>query len=216
MTLSTIAYRPIDEQLSFGQAANTQTLGYVGRTPGTAVRDSDAWYTPSVYVESARSVMGSIDLDPFSSRAANRIIRAAYYFTPETSALLHAWRDEHKRRTYPHGVNVWLNPPYSAGFLPQAVGAFLKAYEAGDIRQAVVLVNNATETKWFHRLRSHSLAVCFPTHRIAFTTCDGKHEAGNTRGQAFFYYGPTENHTEVFVEEFAAYGWVIAREKGWA
>ncbi|MFA6385960.1 MAG: hypothetical protein WCW29_04420, partial [Candidatus Paceibacterota bacterium] len=33
------------------------------------------WYTPSVYIEAAREVMGSIDIDPASTALANETIK---------------------------------------------------------------------------------------------------------------------------------------------
>lgn len=196
------------------QPASIHRLGYCGRTPGTPERDSDAWYTPPAYIASARQVMGSIDLDPFSSATANRIVQARYYFSPEKSALTHHWRDVRKRRSFPQGVTVWMNPPYSVHLLPSALETFLRYWHSRDIAQAIVLVNNCTETQWFRAMREASQAVCFPTTRIAFLAPDGKQVSGNTRGQAFFYYGPTAA-AERFCEEFRQYGWTIAQHRGW-
>lgn len=55
------------------------------------------WYTPSKYIEAARAVMGSIDLDPATTEQANKTICAKKYYTRETNGLLQEW----------HG-NVWL------------------------------------------------------------------------------------------------------------
>jgi len=45
--------------------------------------------------------------------------------------------------------------------------------ENGDIKQAIVLVNNATETAWFSVLISIATAVLFPVRRIKFYTPGG-------------------------------------------
>lgn len=37
---------------------------------------SNEWFTPARYVEAAREVLGSIDLDPASCEAGNRIVQA--------------------------------------------------------------------------------------------------------------------------------------------
>ena len=47
------------------------------------------WYTPSRYIESARRVMGSIDLDPASCEKANRTVKAGTYYTVEDNGLLY-------------------------------------------------------------------------------------------------------------------------------
>lgn len=194
--------------------ASVSHLAYCGRQPGTMIRDSDAWYTPPQYIASARIVMGSIDLDPFSSDDANRIVQARYYFTASTSAFERPWRHAARKRAYPQGLNVWMNPPYSVTLLPLALEAFLTHWTAGDIAQAVVLVNNCTETQWFKAMRSKSTAVCFPTSRIAFLAPDGKQVSGNTRGQVFFYYGSHEGAAR-FMTIFAQHGWTIEKQRGW-
>jgi phage N-6-adenine-methyltransferase len=187
-------------------------LAYVGRQPGTPVRPSDAWRTPQIYIDSARGVMGTIDLDPFSSPEANVFVGARYFFTPEQSALGRRWCPPARRRHFPAGLNVFMNPPYGSQMIPAVTHAFTTAWHQGDIQQAVVLLNNATETLWFRRLRALASAACFPTGRIAFVAEDGTASSGNTRGQVFLYMGgwPTR-----FREEFAPYGWTITKEGGW-
>ena len=194
--------------------ADVNRLGYIGRKPGATLpdRDADSWYTPISYVEAARAVMDGIDLDPFSSEKANETIRATRILTEDRSAFVNAWRKD--KRKYPNGVRVWMNPPYSSGLISRAVDAFLENLSAGHIDQAVVLVNNATDTQWFRALRERSAAVCFTHHRISFEATDGKRVSGNTRGQTFFYFG-SESRAEAFVVEFSRFGWCISKTMGW-
>jgi DNA N-6-adenine-methyltransferase (Dam) len=199
-----------------GSQANKAHLGYVGRQPGTPVRDSDEWYTPRCFIEHARTVMGTIDLDPFSSPAANQVVKAAYYFDPLTSAFDRPWRSPKQKRQYPNGVNVWMNPPYGMPLIAQAIDTLGAACHRGDVAQAIVLVNNATETRWFQLLCELGTALCFPRQRIAFTAPDGKAIGGNTRGQAFFYLAPYHNKTADFLQEFAAVGFVIPLKEQYA
>ena len=42
--------------------------------------NSDEHNTPSFLIEAAREVMGGIDLDPMSNKAANKIIQAMNFF----------------------------------------------------------------------------------------------------------------------------------------
>lgn len=196
------------------QPANVNRLAYIGRKPGTYARDSDAWYTPKSYVDAARRVMGGIDLDPFSSEEANATVRATLIFTEKLSAFDCPWRTLRMAQEYPEGLRVWMNPPYSAGLIQRAAAVFLEARAAGHISQAVVLVNNSTETQWFKALREAAEAVCMTTHRIAFEAADSKRVSGNTRGQVFFYFG-TAAQAEAFSVEFSAFGWCISRARGW-
>ena len=71
------------------------------------------------------------------------------------------------------------------------------------LQEGIILVNNATETKWFQTLLTNASSICFTNHRISFWNADGKVVSNNTRGQAFFYFG---NHAEKFNAIFASHG----------
>lgn len=146
------------------------------------------WYTPAEYIEAARTVMGTIDLDPASNDFANGTVKAETYYTEETNGLTHEWTG-----------NIWMNPPYSGGVISQ----FVKKLVESDFTQAIVLVNNATDTEWFRMLTSKAKAIVFTTGRIRFVKRDG---AKNTplQGQAFVYFG--KNRLK-FVEVFSRFGW---------
>src|SRR3990167_189333 len=60
------------------------------------------WYTPKNYIDAAKQVMGSIDLDPASSAKANEIVQANKYYSKDDNGLTQEWAG-----------NIWLNPPYS-------------------------------------------------------------------------------------------------------
>lgn len=116
------------------------------------------WYTPSVYVDKARRVMGSIDLDPASCAEANKTVQATKYFTKDDDGLAKAWL----------ASTVWLNPPYSGRLVRAFVKRICDCVYLGYVKTAVVLVNNSTETRACQRLLDNSLAVCFPSTRISF------------------------------------------------
>jgi phage N-6-adenine-methyltransferase len=179
--------------------ANPARLGYVGRSPLKVARDGDSWFTPPEYVESVRAVMGGIDLDPFTSEKANEIVDAAHILTAERSAFDHSWK-------FGKATRVFMNPPYSAGMCARAVDRFLQQFAAKAFAEAIVLVNNATDTRWFGALVSRCAAVCFTHHRISFWNADRKNISGNTRGQAFFYFG---RRVDRFRSEFERHGFVL-------
>lgn len=173
--------------------ADARLLGYVGSQPGST-RDSDSWYTPDDYLESARIVLGGIGFDPFTSEAANVRVQAKQFYTIDDDAFEQPW---------PVVGSVWMNPPYSRGVCAKSVETFIGEYQNGAFKRGIVLVNNATEAKWFQALLLHCTAVCLTDHRISFWNEDGKAKSGNTRGQAFFYFG---EEPELFVKEFDQWG----------
>lgn len=146
------------------------------------------WYTPAEYIEAAREVMGSIDLDPASNELANKTVKAQTFYTAETNGLNKEWFG-----------NVWLNPPYSASL----VQAFAEKVVSSDFQQAVILVNNATDTAWFRKLIEKANAILFTTGRIRFYKTDGE-KGAPLQGQAFIYYGDS---VEKFLEVFGKFGW---------
>ncbi len=185
--------------------ADKNKLAYIGSKPGDGrgkVRDSDSWFTPSMYTDMAREVMGDIDLDPFSSRAANEHVKAKRYFDIKADAFKQQWFQDQGR--------VFMNPPYGRKIIDAAIDVFLANLANQSIAQGIVLVNNATETRWFHSLLRFSDVICFPDRRIAFETDDGKHVSGNTRGQVFLYFG---HKTGRFEDIFGKIGAVLIPAK---
>ena len=151
---------------------------------------NNEWYTPAEYIEAAREAMSSIDLDPASNDIAQKVVKADTYYTAETNGLDKEW----------YG-NVWLNPPYASELIGKFIDKLISERE--NYEQAIVLVNNATETEWFNKLISIADAVCFPKSRVKFYMPDGKTGAP-LQGQAVIYIG--ENKSSFF-ESFSHLGW---------
>ena len=167
----------------------------------------DEWFTPKEYVEMARQVMGSIDLDPASTEFANRIVgatewRGEWHGGHVLGSLEGEWRG-----------NVWLNPPYGMWLIKLFVHKVLEEVNSCNVNQAVVLVNSSTETGWFRLLEDSAHAVCFKTGRIAFyKEKDGKvfKPKSPRYGNAFFYFGDAAG-TERFEYVFSEIGRVYRR-----
>lgn len=153
---------------------------------------NNEWYTPSDIIEMARNVMGSIDLDPASSTEANNVVKAAKIFDIVINGLEQEWSG-----------NVWLNPPYGTESVGKFVDKLLE--ELPNIQQAIVLVNNATETEWFGKLVEFTKAMCFPKGRIRYWV-PGEKTGSPLQGQALFYYG---DNRERFIEVFKEKGWCV-------
>ncbi len=153
------------------------------------------WYTPPQFIESARLVMGSIDTDPASNPIANATVKATRFFSKDEDGLQQKWDG-----------NVWMNPPYAQPLMGQFAEAISEKFENGEIEQAIILVNNATETQWFQRMASVASAVCFPKSRVKFLDPNGKPGAP-LQGQAIIYMGDSKR---AFRDEFRKYGAIFA------
>jgi phage N-6-adenine-methyltransferase len=158
------------------------------------------WYTPPKAVDAARRVMGGIDLDPASSEAAQRAVRAARYFTAETDGLARPWRGR-----------AWLNPPYSSPLIGRFVAKLLAEHLAGCVTQAVVLVDNRTDTRWFHALARRAAALCLTFGRIPFKRPDGTGDSP-TNGSCFVYLG---RDVDKFAKVFGEIGLVFRGPIAW-
>jgi len=175
---------------------NEYSLGWLKRYASGWIPDStgDEWYTPARYIESARKVMGEIDLDPASSKQANQIVKAKQYLTKEDDGLSRPWWGR-----------MFMNPPYSMN--KPFAEKMLDEYGMGNVDQAVVLVGaHAIETQWFKDYWDYVL--CFTGHRIRFITPEGEQVAGNIAGSVFIYLGDKQKG---FAEEFAQHGYVVKR-----
>lgn len=150
------------------------------------------WYTPAAFIEAARQVMSGIDLDPASSEIANRTVKAARYFTAEDDGLKQAWP----------ACRIWMNPPYAQPLISQFSKKIAEAADAG--AEAIVLVNNATETAWFQRMLQSASALCFPEKRVRFLDPDGNPGAP-LQGQALLYFG---SNVSAFTGKFSEFGGV--------
>lgn len=180
----------IASRIQSGENAKTVVLEVQKRPHVANNSGNNEWYTPSEYIEAARKAMGSIDTDPASNEIANKVVKADKYYTIETDGLAHDW----------HG-NVWMNPPYSSDLITKFIEK-LKEQRA-NYDQAIILVNNATETQWFYEIVKIASAVCFPKSRVKFYMPDGKTGAP-LQGQAVLYVG---NNTEKFISAFGGIGW---------
>jgi hypothetical protein len=159
---------------------------------------SQEWYTPLHCVDAVKAVLEVIELDPASSDEANRTIQALRYFTKRDDALKHVWKAK----------TVFLNPPYSKGIIDQFVSKLCLHYNCGDIVEAIALVDNATETDWFHVLATCTSAFCFLRSRLAFLPLGGKPANSAPRGQCLCYLG---RNCRVFTKVFSKMGLILRK-----
>lgn len=166
---------------------------------------NNEWYTPFRYIESARKVMGDIDLDPASCETANKTVKARRYFSIENDGLKQEWYGR-----------VWLNPPYgdgnqyqkdrsAVGAMRAWVGKLIECYELGFIEQGILCCTLENGAKWFNWLWNYT--ICFPDHKVRFCGSipsdrwDEKYS--HFHGTIFVYLGPHEGR---FIAEFSQFG----------
>lgn len=136
------------------------------------------WYTPPQYIDAVREVLGTIDLDPASNPTANGWIQAERYFTKDDNGLAQEW----------HG-RVFMNPPYAQPLIFQFCEKMVGEVAAGRVTEAIVLVNNATETRSWQAMAAECASVCFPQGRIKYFDESGKPANTPLQGQSFVYFG---------------------------
>lgn len=175
----------------------TKRAAMIGQLDTGARSDDagDSWGTPPEWIDLARRVMGDIDLDPASNNEAQRVVNAKRFFTKNTNGLEQKWSGR-----------VWMNPPYSQPLVTQFAEKLVASIESGDVTQACVLVNNATDAKFLQLMLSRCSAALFPRGRIPFLIPgSGESLTGTRQGQTFLYFGP---NTKQFVEAAKPLGWV--------
>jgi ParB family chromosome partitioning protein len=173
-----------DGKITIGEAYKKVTV-HVGHNSGKY-----EWYTPKKFIDAARNVMGSIDLDPASSEIANKVIQSTKIYTEQDSGLVHPWSG-----------NVWMNPPYNNSLVGEFTRKLIE--DLPSINQACVLVNNATETRWFDHIVTKCDVMCAVKGRIKFLDENGEATGSSLQGQVIMYFG---KNSDKFIKEFKVFG----------
>ena len=196
---SQVAELPPEEQAVVASAAPEEIKDVARevihnhRAQGTGENE---WYTPEQYIETARELLGGIDVDPASSELAQKTVKAGKFFTVDDNGLEQEW----------HG-KVWLNPPYAQPAIHHFMQKTVDEFLSGRMTEGVALTHNYTDTQWFHIAAKAAEAICFTRGRIGFLSPDGK-KAAPTQGQAFFSFG---KRPEDFADTFCKYGFVMVK-----
>ena len=149
------------------------------------------WYTPPYIIEMAREVMGSIDLDPFSSAKANEIVKAKRYFTIADDGLYNRiWKG-----------NVWMNHPFGRKLNKLAIEKLTNQYIMGHITQSCCITFASTSEKWFRPLLD--FPQCYIYGRINYLLPNGQVKKGVTKGSVVTYMG---NNVDKFTNVFSKIG----------
>jgi hypothetical protein len=176
-------------QLVKGTLRNRQITGHMH------LSETFEWYTPRLYVEAVREVLGAIDLDPASCEQANATVGAATFYTQDDDGLAQPWFGR-----------LFCNPPYK-DLAPLFADKLAAEYDAGNVTEAILLVNSySTERGWYQRLLA-ARPVCFVAGRVRFVS-PIERGGSPSHGTAFVYFGASPAR---FVEVFGRFGVVV----GW-
>lgn len=174
--------------------------------------DSPEWYTPSVYVEAAREVMGGIDLDPAAHEESNQIVQPGCYFAAADDGLQQSW----------FGC-VFLNPP--GGLVDEFWKKALT--ERANYEQLIWIGYSLEQLQTLqtgNAITPLDFPICFTARRIAFVENEAKKAArmakltakGKNPGKSspshsnyITYIGP---NVEAFTRVFSRFGRVRAEE----
>jgi DNA N-6-adenine-methyltransferase (Dam)/Protein of unknown function (DUF3102) len=182
------------ETISKSDAASYLTIDDAIKSDPHVANNSaeNEWYTPPEFIEAARSVLGSIELDPASSTAAQKYVQAQRFHTLTDDGLSQEWRG-----------NTFLNPPYERDLVGKFCEKLVNSIRCGNVQSAILLVNNATDTTWFHLVSTLAAAVCFVQGRISFFDESGQQRNKPLQGQMLLYFG---SRSDEFINTFQQFG----------
>ena len=146
---------------------------------------------PSEVILAARSVLGSIDLDPFGTVDGNRIVQAARYFNRDQEdvddIVCRPWGTKDHTR-------VFIAPVGGAKPTKRLLNKTLREYRSGVIKEAVIWMphnESLIRLPWIW-----NFPVCIPFRRFRPTWWDDETDGFRTVSPAFWspviYLPPTE------------------------
>jgi hypothetical protein len=149
---------------------------------------SSEWYSPPDIVERARRVLGEIDLDPASCEAANKVVKALWFYSLE--------RDKNGL-DLPWTGRVFCNPPSP----PKEWWLKLVSSDCTGVFVAYSIEALAQSRGWGSSMARH--IVCVPQRRIAFWCRRRDAIAAWLKREKYGEYDPRE-FSASFLAELAA------------
>lgn len=142
-----------------------QSFAYL-RTAARHSMDSSEWFTPRPYADASREVFGGeIDLDPASSREANRIIGARQIYDAKANGLKRPWLCG----------TVFVNAP--GGLVAEFWHRMIDAWEAREFKAGIWIGYSIEQLQTLQGYEVRSpldFAICIPERRIPFVESEAK------------------------------------------
>lgn len=188
----------------------------------TGRKEDQEWITNPELVQAVNQVMGNIDLDPASSKAAQEYVQADHYYTPQMDGL-------NQQQWY---GKVYLFPPGGTYFFdakndrwkltrtssPTLVSShalwFRKAYGkwlAGEIEQAIYFTNCPDMVRYEQKIFDFPICFFRTVPRLIRNTSEGI-EMKQTCTAFALYLQPKTNSAEAtarFIDVYEQFGRVL-------
>lgn len=160
---------------------------------------TDRWFTPVYLIESARKVLGTIDLDPASEPLANERVKASKYYTETDDGLLQPWFG-----------SVFVNPPGGRRGRDSISALFwgkLMA-EKYNVDHAIWLGFSLEQlqTTQKYGVGIVEFPFCVPRKRVRFDKPDGSPGDAPSHSNVIVYTPGKVNRTSEFHRVFSQYG----------
>lgn len=158
---------------------------------------SDEWYTPPHIIERVRNVFGgTIDFDPATCEAADKIVRAETSLTG-CGLDIEWW-------------GPWFcNPPYSKA--AGGCGAWIQQGINSEV-PGIMLVNATTDRSWFRLIWDNADLICFLYKRLKFwREVDGELKPGDspTHGSCLVLFNAKYEMQLGFLNQFRDIGYIV-------
>jgi phage N-6-adenine-methyltransferase len=135
------------------------------------------YHTPAYILERVHTLMGGIDLDPFSNERANLLVKAEKFYGIEQDGFNSPWFGR-----------VWMNPPFGK-FTRICTHKLVMEYVLGEVVEACYITHANTSERWFQELAQ--FPQCFLCPRVNYIDgATGKATSGATKGSVITYLGP--------------------------
>ena len=153
--------------------------------------DDCEFYTPQFILDKVYRCF-DIDIDPCTPVDYHNVIAKTHY-NKFDDGLNKSWNG-----------NLFFNPPYGR-FISKWIDKFIDELKEGNVRNAILLVPNKTETKWFNKIAESCNLMCTIIHRLPFDNPEHIIKNG-TFGSSLFLFTDSPTIRGRFIFEFQQIG----------